>query len=99
MDEEELTAWADENGYLTAARKENGDIVAVLVGVSNAQIIVGDKFTVAERYSYLSTVEAVAEYAIWSSLGFKGEPGGWIRHQPSNRRRTNGNPAEEYIRP
>lgn len=25
------------------------------------------------------------------------EPGGWVRHQPSNRRRTDGDPDQEYV--
>lgn len=99
---DDLNVWCEKNGYVTAAWAGNGKIVAVLPAMFNWQIIVGDEYGIEERYSYSNSTDAhncLAEFELWKSRNFEGEPEGWIRHQPSNRRRTNGDPATEYIRP
>ncbi len=95
---EDLNKWAKENGYLEAAVRPDGKIVAVLAGIANGQIIVGDEFGVEERYSYPDLSYAIAHYTVWEHLGFPDEPMGWIRHQPSNRRREGGDPSKEIVR-
>lgn len=93
-----LNVWAEENGYVTAAYRLDGKIVAVLPAMFNWQIIIGNEYGVDERYSY-DTNRTLLEFELWKARNFEGEPEGWIRHQPSDRRRTNGDPATEYIRP
>jgi hypothetical protein len=66
--------------------------IDVIEEVFSDQIIVTDgKFSVEHRWTYergngpFTAQDAAIE---WESRGLKGEPKGWIRHQPSNRRRT-----------
>jgi hypothetical protein len=96
---EDLKRWAEENGYITAEYKPDGKIVSVLMEMFNAQIVIGNEFGVDERYSYVDLNKATIGYAIWRANHFEGEPTGWIRHQPSNRRRQDGDPETEEIRP
>lgn len=49
-----------------------------------------------EVFTYESVVKAWAAVLNWDG---KGEPQGWVRHQPSNRRRSGGDPAREYVAP
>ena len=42
----------------------------------------------------------VAAYCALTAWDGEGDPcDGWIRHQPSNRRRPDGSPASEYVEP
>ncbi len=50
----------------------------------------------SEAYTYATETEAVLAFCLWDG---EGEPDGWICHRPSNRRRENGDPATEEIRP
>lgn len=93
-----LEDWAKENGYTVAAYRYDGKIIAVLIAMYNTQIIVGDEFGVNERYSYPTTLKALIAFDAWKEEDFKDEPEGWIRHQPSNRRRQDGDPTKEIIR-
>lgn len=43
---------------------------------------------VYERYSYADVMTAISAYAMWEANDFADEPLGWVRHVPSNRRRT-----------
>jgi len=70
-----------------------------LITFGRAQIVLGDETTATDRYTYEGVMEAIAAMVLWKALDCKGEPEGWIRHQPSNRRRTHGDPAKEYVRP
>lgn len=45
-------------------------------------------------YDFTSADRAVVEMFMWSG---EGEPVGWYRHRPSNRRRPNGDPSKEYV--
>lgn len=51
---------------------------------------------IADQWVYLSDDAAVAAMRTWDPLA-GGEPPGWYRHPTSGRRRTNGDPAQEYI--
>lgn len=95
----DLEEWGTTNGYSIVWQEQEGRIVALLENPFNTQIIVGDEFSVNERYTYAQTVEAIWEFIVWTMDGCQGEPKGWIRHQPSNRRRIAGDPATETIRP
>ena len=67
----------------------------------NFQILVlpcRGSMTVDRRYSYTDLVEALVGFATWAA-GDDDEPAGWIRSQPDNRRRPDGDAAREYVRP
>lgn len=55
-----------------------------------------DELTFDECWTYPSVAAAVAALNAWEGWD---PPDGWIRHKPSNRRRPDGDPAREYIRP
>lgn len=97
--EASLEAWCRVQGYVTAARNPRGGIVALEQCIANAQLVVGDEASVAERYSYRDFTDAFVAFVRWCAAGFDDEPDGWLRHQPSNRRRRDGDPAHEEIRP
>lgn len=68
--------------------------------MGQAQICIGDEFTCEDRYTYPNPGSAIKEFLIWVWVNHcKEEPEGWHRHQPSNRRRKDGDPTQEYIRP
>lgn len=53
-----------------------------------------------EGWHYASAAAAVAALVEWLlDRQLDGEPEGWERHQPSNRRRAGGDPAREEVRP
>lgn len=56
--------------------------------------------TWADRSTEMFTFPTYASGAT-AFLGWMGAPGtepdGWVRHQPSNRRRTDGDPDREYV--
>jgi hypothetical protein len=58
----------------------------------------GNNFGVDERWTYAPGhfLAAVAGMILWEP---NFEPTGWIRHRPSDRRRPDGDPSREYIRP
>lgn len=96
----DLEEWGTENGYSLIYREnENSPIYAVLENPFNTQIIVGDEYNVNERYTYANRAMALLAFVEWMNVYCRGEPRGWIRHQPSNRRRENGDPDKETIRP
>lgn len=49
-----------------------------------------------EVFAYTSWDEAWAAVLDWNGVG---DPQGWIRHQPSDRRRPGGDASKEYIAP
>jgi hypothetical protein len=84
-----IDEWGKKNGYLSTLM-QSGDhkLIAVLRTISGAQIIRGDQKTVEERWSYETTEAALAAFARWvEEWTPDNEPEGWVRHQPSNRRR------------
>jgi hypothetical protein len=97
-----LDQWRLEMGptYLLAGTRPDGTLIGVLMTITLAgQIWVGDRWNVAERYSYPTIDAAITAYDEWCGRDGAGEPDGWIRHQPSNRRREDGDPNRETIRP
>lgn len=77
----------------------DGRIVYAIATITAGQIVRGDRFTVDDRWTYPGVVSALVAWAVWVARDFEGEPEDWIRHQPSNRRRENGDPALETVRP
>lgn len=49
-----------------------------------------------DAYDYDFRSEAFLAFVLWDGVG---EPEGWVRHKPSNRRRPGGDPAQEHVRP
>lgn len=49
-----------------------------------------------DAYDYERLEDAEQAYTEWDGTE---EPAGWYRHRPSNRRRPEGDPAREEIRP
>lgn len=49
-----------------------------------------------DRWCYHTAVEAAVAATVWDGTG---EPQGWHRHPASGRRRTDGDPAREYVAP
>lgn len=95
---ENLEKWCKDNGYSLVFPKDETKIVTLLENPFNTQIIVGEEFSVNERYTYTTSAEAFMAFVRWTQQECEGEPDGWIRHQPSNRRREGGDPNKETIR-
>lgn len=95
-----LAEWRRAERYSLATYMPDGRIVCLLATLlGGGQIVIGDFRVVHERYSYSSLQDATDAYDEWRRRQWSEEPVGWIRHQPSNRRRTNGDPAKETTRP
>lgn len=100
-----LAHWATENGYAAATLLPDGRVAFVVPTFGGAQIGVGGMSTaegVSERFSYESLFGTFVALVAWAQIdGFAGEPSGWIRHQPSNRRRRYADDGsfEEYVAP
>jgi hypothetical protein len=102
----DLDSWRRENGYVLAMftdRGEEGDPAEVVAITTTAtgqgQLILGNTGWVTERFTYLGMADAVTALVQWKLAGWADEPQGWHRHQPSDRRRTDGDPDQEYIAP
>lgn len=50
-------------------------------------------------FCYERLIDAVMAVRDWEAEGFEDEPRGWFRHVATGRRRPQGNPAREYVRP
>lgn len=101
MTQDELDVWLlEEYGIWFLGAKLVGDRYAVMVSqIAHVAIKIGrterrDK--VDDIYSYERVDIAIMALHDWED---KDELTGWIRHQPSNRRRPDGDPAKEYIAP
>jgi hypothetical protein len=55
---------------------------------------VGDKTSFEDRWCYHSKEAAMKAFIEWNG---EGEPNGWHRHPHTGRRRTDGDPATEYV--
>lgn len=101
MTPDEVDAWTWGMGYLIAFEMADGRLTFVVeTVVGQGQLGVGDEYSVRERYSYPTAAHAIAALLTWRvALQFVGEPRGWHRHQPSDRRRPDGEPALEYVAP
>lgn len=56
----------------------------------------GDKESITDRWCYETFDKAGDALVEWASRDFAGEPEGWHRHPLTGRRRTNGDPTQEY---
>lgn len=86
------------NGYQEPKLFADGRLACIQPFIFTAGIITLDPRTYEqeydERYCYHSIAEAKTALAAWKGTG---EPNGWHRHLPSNRRRMDGDPAKEYV--
>lgn len=100
-----LRAWATDQGYIAVRAVDRGadsadQIAAITVtAIGAGQLIVGTLTGVSSRYTFEHFHTAMASLLLWESMGFAGEPYGWQRHQPSDRRRRDGDHITEYIAP
>ncbi|MEW6306768.1 MAG: hypothetical protein AB1705_25150 [Verrucomicrobiota bacterium] len=75
-------------------------VVAMLLG--KGRIAIGDadcpidEMCFLDCWCYETLQDAVIALNRWD---LRGEPAGWIRHPASGRRRPDGDPAKEYVRP
>jgi hypothetical protein len=92
---------AGENNVLISCPLPDNHFTYVEITLmGQAQICIGDPFTCEHRYTYPDPETAMREFVKWVTEDeMQEEPEGWHRHQPSNRRRPNGDPNHEYIRP
>ena len=85
-----------ENGYIAGAKVAGGLAFVLVTVTGQGQIIVGTTDGVEHRFTYESPSQALVALDRWDGTG---EPAGWHRHQPSNRRRPDGDPSTEHIAP
>lgn len=87
--DETISEWRDRMGYVNAWDAGGDRVVALVDTVTRGgQIVAGTRDAVTDRWTYPTMVEAVEAIVGWLGHGFRDEPLGWTRHQPSNRRRT-----------
>lgn len=88
LDPVDLMRFMIEQGYDTVRVEPDGRLVCSLpTAAGGSQIIRGDLLNVEDRWSYPTRDAALVAVLRWSASG-AAEPEGWIRHQPSNRRRV-----------
>jgi len=113
----EINAFVIENNYIfglllprPVTREQGYQVAFVVPTVPGAATIkiggLSQREGISETYYYDNLLDCMAAAAAWHETGFDGEPQGWVRHVPSNRRRTylvrEGKPStyyEEDIRP
>ena len=100
IDELDFILWTRANGMLMARLNPDDSVVGVITTVvGQGQIIRSlDDTSVNDRWSYWTVAAALTHYLAWIDSD-RDEPNGWIRHQPSNRRREDGDPTREEVRP
>jgi hypothetical protein len=98
-----LAAFVLANDYWDGRRMPDGRVAFLIPRLFGMDIAIGAEPTevagLSDLYSYGDAATAIAAWAIWLVDGFEGEPILWIRHRPSNRRRPNGMPSSEEVRP
>lgn len=95
-----LSGLTERNAYPAAVLLDDTHYAAIYPMAFNDTIImgkIGDDTGWDEQWWY-ERGEAGAALFKWH-VGGGAEPEGWHRHIPSNRRRENGDPTKEEIRP
>ena len=83
---------------------DKGRFYIIRPTIFSAEIINADINQTYETWQYKNATEALVYYGLFvedyadSNTPTPEEPDGWIRHKPSNRRRTNGDPNTEHLR-
>jgi hypothetical protein len=90
--------------YLERAELPDGRVAIVTPGlfvwllkVGRAGADVDAMVGWSDIYTYEAGSIATAALDAWVKTG-SSEPAGWVRHQPSNRRRPDGDPTREHVR-
>lgn len=99
-----LVCFLVRNHYITGSYMPDGRVCFVKQTIpGGAQICISSTLDemsgVSDLYSYDGWLVCSDAWASWAEGSFAGEPEGWVRHQPSNRRRRDGDPSTEEIRP
>lgn len=98
MDDARFLHWLmHENGYHNPKPLGDGRYAAIVPMQFTHAIVVGqmgDKISYDDRWCYGGQDAARKALDAWDGTG---EPQGWHRHPRSGRRRTNGDPAMEYV--
>lgn len=102
--ERDLIFFLSRNHYLCGTFTLDGRVIFVKrTAAEQGQLCISaslDEMSgISDTYSYPTIKAAWHAWVQWDFKNFVGEPEGWIRHQPSNRRRRNGNSSTEEIRP
>lgn len=83
-----LREWCEVNRYIDAMKLPDGRIAFVNATITGGEIGIGDMgINVEERFTYETLSQALTSWVVWDRRKHRGEPGGWSRHFPSNRRR------------
>lgn len=95
VEDVDIACW----GFSAYRVLEDGRVAIVLPQVFNTILTVSspESWRLGCRddvFTYMRWQDAVAALEAWDGSG---EPEGWVRHQPSNRRRPEGDPAWEYV--
>lgn len=76
----------------------DGRIITVLAMIFNYRIAIGEGWEYSDGWCYprdLGKAFVLAAAQAWDGEG--DPPDGWIKHLGSGRRRTDGDPAREYV--
>ena len=95
---------ASGDGFLARYRLPDGRELGVLplaFGCARLGIGPSGRETFDDIWDYQTPAAAIAALHAWASAGAPPgtEPAGWIRHPASGRRRPDGDPDQEYVRP
>lgn len=86
-----LTEFLTREGYIDGFVRPDGQVAFLLVtAAGQGQIGLGGRTSeagVSDRWTFEHPMAAALAFRLWHGYG-DDEPAGWIRHQPSNRRRT-----------
>lgn len=94
----ELIEWRDRQRYL-AAYREGDRVIALAPEVFTTAIVDGTLDSITARYQFTDFVAASFALSVWLLHGAEGEPVGWVRESLSGRRRADGDPTREVVRP
>lgn len=80
---------------------DSGEYWIVMSQLFNAAVIRGrlDAEGYDQIWEFADHDLAMFSVLDWKKAGFEGEPEGWVRHRPSNRRRPDGDSTKEEVRP
>lgn len=98
----ELDAFVDARGYYAGAIMPDGRVAMLVPRLFGVDVVVGAEPTemagVLELYTFAPARVGILAWFNWVRAGLEGEPEGWIRHRPSDRRRyPDGDPATERV--
>lgn len=100
-----LVSFVAANGYFAGTYLPDGRVAFLIpLLLDQCDIGIGAEPThmagISERYSYRTAPEAIAAWATWIVNDLQGEPTGWVRHRPTDRRRwPDGDASTERIAP